>query len=87
MLTLTNATARELLKDTTAILLSWMWDMFKICLSVLLLMLAGFAAWGAWLNGAVGPAAVGVTAFLLFLACAPWVIPRLPIFRRDHAHG
>ena len=26
-------------------------------------------------------------AFLLFLACAPWLIPRLPIFRRDHAHG
>ncbi len=81
MLTHTSATVLELLKDATTTLLVWMWNTFKAALTLLLLLLAWFAALGAWLNSAISIAAVGVAAFLLFLAVAPWLIPRLPIFQ------
>ena len=72
-----SATALEVMKQTTIALLLVVWNIFKGCLTLLFLMLAWFAAWGVWEKGALSFGTVGVIAFLLFLASAPWVVPRL----------
>lgn len=87
MLNNTGAIALGLMKGTTATLLLCVWNAFKACLTAGFLLLAWFAAWGAWLQDALGPAAVGVTAFLVCLAGAPWVIPGLYLRRKAHRTG
>jgi hypothetical protein len=75
----TTATAFDVLKDTLAALLKLVWNGFKACLTALFLLLAWFAAWGVWEKGSLSFGTIGVIVFLLFLASAPWVIPRIQI--------
>jgi hypothetical protein len=77
MRTSASATALGLLKETTTALLKLVWNTFKGCLSGLFLLLAAFAAWGVWQKGALSFGTIAVIAFLLLVACAPWVIPRI----------
>lgn len=79
MLNNAGTTTLGLVKYTTGTLLSVLWNTFKIALSAVFLLLAWFAAWGVWERGALGFGAVAVIAFLFFVACAPWVIPRLSL--------
>jgi hypothetical protein len=74
-----DATALELVTGGSAALLKFVWNLFKACLSALFLVLATFAAWGVWQKGALSFGAIGVIAFLVFLACAPWAIPRMSL--------
>jgi hypothetical protein len=76
--------ALTLSKMVATMLLIWLWNAFKACLSAVLLLLAGFGAWGTWMQGALGPAAIAFIVFLFILACAPWVIPTL--YLRGKAH-
>jgi hypothetical protein len=87
MLNNAGATALGLMKGTTATLLIWFWNAFKACLTAGFLLLAWFAMWGAWMQDALGFAAMGVTAFLLCLAGAPWVIPGMYLRRKGHRTG
>ncbi|HEV7394705.1 MAG TPA: hypothetical protein VGO08_23925 [Burkholderiales bacterium] len=79
MRTLQNATPLVLITVTSTTVLKFVWDLFKASLSALFLVLAMFAAWGVWQKGALSFGAIGVIAFLLLLACAPWAIPRMSV--------
>jgi hypothetical protein len=72
-----SATALQLLKETITAVLKLVWNTFKGCLSALFLLLAVFAAWGVWQKGSLSFGTIAVVSFLLLVACAPWVIPRI----------
>jgi hypothetical protein len=74
-----SASALQIMKDAALALLTLLWNGFKGCLTALFLLLAWFAAWGVWEKGSLSFGTVGVIAFLLFLASAPWLIPRMQL--------